>query len=123
MGVLLLRVVLVGVFLLLVEDSLRAILVGMVFQVARILVLKVVQITKGRRSYVPRCQICGGEYYADKCPQFLSARQALPSANLAQAFTSSCNISTLLLIGILTGYLCSYDQSDLCTEFLQVLFW
>lgn len=41
----------------------------------------------------PRCQICRGEHYADRCPQYL---QLLPpqSAALAQAFYSSCNIST-----------------------------
>lgn len=47
----------------------------------------------GRKPYVPRCQICHGEHYADKCPRFLSARQAVSSANLAQAFTSFCNVS------------------------------
>lgn len=42
----------------------------------------------------PRCQICRGEHYADMCPQFLQARASQnPSAQLAQAFNASCNIS------------------------------
>lgn len=47
----------------------------------------------GRRTYIPRYQICRGEHYADKCPQFLYARNAMLSAKLAHAFFSSCNVS------------------------------
>lgn len=41
----------------------------------------------------PRCQICRGEHYADRCPQFLN-RQPASTADLAQAFHASCNIQT-----------------------------
>ncbi|CAA0841807.1 Unknown protein [Striga hermonthica] len=47
----------------------------------------------GRRPYVPRCQICQGAHYADKCPQFLECRQSMSPANLAKAFSSSCAVS------------------------------
>lgn len=53
----------------------------------------------GRKPYIPRCQICRGEHYANKCPQFLQARappQVPSSANFArltQEFTRLCNIS------------------------------
>lgn len=46
-----------------------------------------------RKPYIPRCQICRGDHYADKCPQFFDARQAVSSAHLAQAFSSACNVS------------------------------
>ncbi|KAH6808067.1 hypothetical protein C2S51_029175 [Perilla frutescens var. frutescens] len=39
---------------------------------------------QGRRP--PRCQICRGEHYVDKCPRFLNASHASHSAQLAQAF-------------------------------------
>ncbi|CAH9078299.1 unnamed protein product [Cuscuta europaea] len=47
------------------------------------------------KPFVPRCQICRGPHFADQCPQFLQARStSLPSTtNLAQAFTSSCNVT------------------------------
>lgn len=42
----------------------------------------------------PRCQICRGEHYANKCPQFLNARASHPqSAQLAHTFNASCNIT------------------------------
>ncbi|KAG6434275.1 hypothetical protein SASPL_105899 [Salvia splendens] len=47
----------------------------------------------GRRPYTPRCQICRGDHYADKCPQFLNARNAIPSAHLAEAFKASCSVA------------------------------
>lgn len=49
--------------------------------------------TGGRRPYIPRCQIYRGEHYADKCPQLVAARSTISSANLAQAFHSSYNVS------------------------------
>ncbi|CAA0807454.1 Unknown protein [Striga hermonthica] len=48
----------------------------------------------GRRPYVPRCQICQGAHYANKCPQFLECRQSMSPAHLAQAFSSSCAVSS-----------------------------
>ncbi|CAH9082491.1 unnamed protein product [Cuscuta epithymum] len=49
-----------------------------------------------RRPYTPRCQICQGQHYADKCPQYLQACGTVPSqpsAQLAEAFQASCNLS------------------------------
>ncbi|KAG6415796.1 hypothetical protein SASPL_123214 [Salvia splendens] len=47
----------------------------------------------GRLPYTPRCQICRGDHYADKCPQFLNAHNAIPSAHLAEAFKASCSVA------------------------------
>lgn len=50
----------------------------------------------GRKPYVPRCQLCRGKHFADKCPQYLQLRSSGSStAQLAQAFNASCNISEL----------------------------
>lgn len=51
------------------------------------------QQNNGRKPYIPRCQICRGEHFADKCLEFLNTRQSASAANLAHAFQSSCNIS------------------------------
>lgn len=48
----------------------------------------------GRKPYVPRCQICCGDHYADKCPQrYARSSDQSTTADLAQAFNASCNIS------------------------------
>lgn len=49
--------------------------------------------SNGRRPYTARYQIYRGEHYVDKCPQFLNACNASSSAQLAQAFSASCNVS------------------------------
>ncbi|GFP94834.1 uncharacterized mitochondrial protein atmg00810 [Phtheirospermum japonicum] len=41
----------------------------------------------------PRCQICPGEHYADKFSKYLNALNSNSAAHLAQAFTSTCNVS------------------------------
>lgn len=45
----------------------------------------------GCKPFTPRCQICRGPHYADKCPQRYSTEPT--SAQLAQAFNATWNIS------------------------------
>lgn len=53
---------------------------------------------RGRRNYVPKCQMCGIEgHFADRCPNRFDRtffRNNGAAANLAQAFGANCNISS-----------------------------
>lgn len=54
---------------------------------------------RGRRNYVPKCQMCGIEgHFADRCPNRFDRtffrNNGGAAANLAQAFGANCNISS-----------------------------